>query len=85
MYTKKINNAVLSKQEFKNFYFKNNYNENVFKSDVSLDLNYNSNKNTSLIAQIFEEHWYNLSSKMKESIIKIKPNALKLLIVIIKI
>ena len=77
MCTKIINNVVLSKQEFKDFYLKNNYNENMFKSDGSLDLNYNSNKNTGLIAQIFEEHWDNLSPKMKESIIKIKPNALK--------
>ena len=77
MCTKKINTVVLTKQQFVEFYLNNNYNENMFNEDGNLNLNYNSNKNTGLIAQIFEDHWNNIPSNVKESIIKIKPNAEK--------
>ena len=58
MCVKTINNLELSLNEFKEFYLKNNYNENMFKSDGSLNPDYNSNKKTGLIAKIFEDHWY---------------------------
>ena len=72
---KVINNLNLSLDDFKKLYLNNNYNENMFKSDGSINPNYNSKKNTGLIAQIFEDHWDKLPSNIKNSILKYKPNA----------
>lgn len=77
MCVKTINNLKLSLNEFKEFYLKNNYDENMFKSDGSINPNYNSKKNTGLIAKIFEDHWDNIPSDIKKSIYKYKPNAEK--------
>lgn len=71
----KINHLGLSIDEFKNYYLKNNYNENMFNKDGSINLNYNSRKKTGLIAQIFEDHWFSLPNDIKQSILKYKPNA----------
>ena len=70
-----INNLVLSINDFKDIYLNNNYNENMFKSDGSINPNYNSNKNTGLIAKIFQDHWDNIPPNIKDSIFKYKPNA----------
>ena len=75
MCSKTINNLELTINDFKDFYLENNYNENMFKSDGSINPNYNSNKKTGLIAKIFEEHWNNLPVSIKNSILKYKPNA----------
>lgn len=77
MCNKTINNLGLSVNEFKDFYLNNSYNENMFKSDGSINPKYNSKKNTGLIAIIFEDHWDNLPTEIKNSIIKYKPNAEK--------
>ena len=77
MCVKTINNLKLTLDEFKDFYLNHNYNENMFKSDGSINPEYNSKKNTGLIAKIFEQHWYNLPSDIKNSILKYKPNANK--------
>lgn len=75
MYTKTINNLKLSLDEFKEFYLRNNYNENMFNSNGSINPKYNSKKNTGLIAKIFEDHWDNIPSDIKNYIYKYKPNA----------
>lgn len=73
---KKTNdNLILSLDEFKDFYLQNNYNENMFNPDGSINPNYNSKKNTGLIAKIFDDHWDNIPSNIKQSIYKYKPNA----------
>ena len=74
---KTIDNLGLSVNEFKDFYLNNCYNENMFKSDGSINPKYNSKKNTGLIAIIFEDHWNDLPAEIKNSIIKYKPNAEK--------
>lgn len=71
---KEVENLVLSIDEFKDFYLNNDYDENMFKEDGSINPNYNSKKNTGLIAQIFEDHWDNLSNDFKDSIRKYKSN-----------
>ena len=48
MCSKTINNLELTINEFKDFYLENNYNENMFKSDGSINPNYNSNKKKGL-------------------------------------
>ena len=75
MCNKIINNLELDINEFKEFYLKNNYNENMFKSDGSINPEYNSKKNTGLIAKIFEDHQDNIPADIKASILKYKPNA----------
>lgn len=77
MCNKTIDNLRLSVNEFKDFYLNNSYNENMFKPDGSINPKYNSKKNTGLIAIIFEDHWDNLPTEIKNSIIKYKPNAEK--------
>lgn len=77
MHTKIINNLNLSVDVLKEFYLKNEYNENMFNKDRSINPNYNSKKNTGIIAKIFEDHWDNLSSDIKETIYKYRPNAEK--------
>lgn len=44
MCVKNINNLELSLNEFKEFYLENNYDENMFKSDGSINPEYNSKK-----------------------------------------
>ena len=44
-------------KEFKNYYLDHNYNENMFKEDGSINLDYNSYKKTGTIATTFEDHW----------------------------
>ena len=61
--------------DFKFLYLSNNYNENMFKSDGSLNSNYNSFKKTGDIAQIFEDHWDSVYAKHKDTIDKYRPNA----------
>ena len=75
MCTKQVDNLFLSIEVFKEFYLKNNYNENMFKADGSINPNYNSKKNTGIIAKIFEDHWNNIPSNIKQSIHKYKTNA----------
>ena len=70
-----IANPVLSLDEFKNSFLSNNYDENMFNDDGSLNPNYNSKKKTGIIAQIFNDHWNNLPSNIKHNILNIKPNA----------
>lgn len=70
-----INNPKLSIDEFKNCFLKNSYNENMFKLDGSINPNYNSNKKTGLIAQIFDDYWHLIPTNEKNIILKFKPNA----------
>ena len=49
-----------------NYYLNNNYNDNMFKLDGSLNPNYNSSKKTGTFAQIFEEHWNNIPFDVKQ-------------------
>ena len=60
---------------FKNYYLTHNYNENMFKSDGSINPNYNSSKKTGIIAQIFEDHWDNYYLNNKDMVDKYRPNA----------
>ena len=77
MTTKMINNLRLSLDEFKEHYLKNNYNENMFKSDGSINPKYNSSKKTGMLAQIFEDHWDYVYQKHKDGIDRNRPNAPK--------
>ncbi len=61
--------------EFKSAFLENNYDENMFQSDGSLNPNYNSFKKTGLIAQIFEDHWDFVYSKHQDVVDKYRPNA----------
>ena len=72
---KVIDKAVLSLSDFKDGYLRNSYNENMFNSDGNINPNYNSKKKTGLIAQILEDHYYNLPESIKQNILKYKPNA----------
>ena len=51
-----VKNLELTINKFKEFYLNNSYDENMFKKDGSINPDYNSNKKTGLIAQIFEDH-----------------------------
>ena len=62
---------------FKNYCLSNTYDENMFKSNGSINPKYNSYKRTGLIAQIFEDHWESVYSKHSDVIDKYKPNATK--------
>ncbi len=70
-----IDHASLSIEDFKNGYLRNNYNENMFNSDGSLNGEYNSRKKTGIISQIFEDHWNNIPPHDKQNILKFRPNA----------
>ena len=72
---KVIDKAVLSLNDFKDGYLRNSYNENMFDDDGNINPNYNSKKKTGLIAQILEDHYYNLPENIKQNIIKYKTNA----------
>lgn len=71
----KIKNIRNSIDDFKDYYLNNNYDENMFNKDGSINPNYNSKKKTGLISQIFDDHWDNFPDNIKNSIIKYKPNA----------
>ena len=68
-----IEKPVLSLDEFKSYFLSNNYDENMFNNDGSLNPNYNSKKKTGIIAQIFNDHWNNLPSYIKHNILKSVP------------
>lgn len=51
------------------------YNENMFKSDGSLNKNYNSFKKTGTIAEILEDHWKKTYQDNKKIIDFYRPNA----------
>ena len=53
---------------FKEVYLENNYDDNMFKADGTINQNYNSFKKTGVIAQIFEEHWDEVYSENKTNI-----------------
>lgn len=72
---KHIDHVSVSINDFKNYYLKNNYNDSMFKSDGSINPEYNSYKKTGLIAKIFEDHWNKIYSKYKKFINKYRPNA----------
>lgn len=65
----------LSIADFKEYYLRNDYNENMFKSDGSLNPNYNSFKKTGTIAQIFEDWWDYTYQTYQEQIERCRPNA----------
>ena len=76
-----MNNIVNDKKicvsldQFKNYFLTHNYNENMFNYDGSINPNYNSNKKTGIIAQIFEDHFDTFYAKNKCIIDKLRPNA----------
>lgn len=70
-----IEKPVLTIDQFKNSFLNNNYDENMFNEDGSLNPKYNSNKKTGDIALILEDHWDDIPIETKQSILKIKPNA----------
>lgn len=56
-----ISRVCVGINEFKDYYLNNNYNDNMFRLDGSLNPNYNCSKRTGTIAQIFEDHWNDIS------------------------
>lgn len=73
--THSVSHVCVGINEFKDYFLDNNYNDNMFKLDGSLNPNYNSSKKTGTIAQIFEEHWNNIPFDEKQEILKYRPNA----------
>ncbi len=71
------NNINIPLSVFAREFLKNCYDENMFKSDGSLNPKYNSFKKTGIIASIFEEHWDSVYEDNKELIDKYRPNANK--------
>ena len=69
------NKDYVSLEVFKELYLPNSYDENMFRSDGSLNPDYNSFKKTGTIAQILEDHWDFVYSKNKETIDYYRPNA----------
>ena len=65
-----ISHVCVGINEFKDYYLNNNYNDNMFKPDGTLNSNYNSFKKTGTIAQIFEDHWNNIPYNEKQIILK---------------
>ncbi len=65
----------MSLKTFKEVFLNNEYNENMFKSDGSLNPKYNSFKKTGTIAKIFEDHWASFYQNNKDLIDKYRPNA----------
>lgn len=70
-----ISHVCVGINEFKDYFLDNNYNDNMFNIDGTLNKNYNSSKKTGTIAQIFEEHWNNIPFNEKQQILKYRPNA----------
>ena len=52
-----MNKTIVFLDTFKDCFLPNNYNENRFNEDGSINNKYNSFKKTSIISQIFEDHW----------------------------
>lgn len=73
----KIRNDILEMNinEFKDYYLNNNYNENMFNKDGSLNHNYNSFKKTGLIAKVLEDNWDKCYHSHKLNIDLKRPNA----------
>ena len=69
------NKLTIPLNVFREEYLKNNYNENMFKSDGNINPKYNSFKKTGIIASIFEDHWDNVYSVNKDLIDTYRPNA----------
>ena len=67
--------CVVSIEKFKMLYLQNNYNENMFNADGSINHHYNSFKKTGLIAKICEDHWDKVYNKHHEQIDRCRPNA----------
>ena len=65
----------ISEDEFVNYFLNNNYDDNLFNSDGSLNKNHNSFKKTGLIASIFEDWWNIVYEENKSLIDKYRPNA----------
>ena len=63
--------------EFKEYYLDNNYNENMFNEDGSINPKYNSYKKTGVLALIFEDHWDHVYEIHKDGIDRNRPNAPK--------
>lgn len=70
-----IEKPILTIEQFKSSFLSNNYDENMFKEDGTLNPKYNSKKKTGIIANIFEDHWDNIPTEAKQNIFIIKPNA----------
>ena len=70
-----IGKPCVSLEVFKNYYLNHSYNENMFKSDGSINLNHNSSKKTGIIAQIFEDHWEDYYIKNRNVVDRYRPNA----------
>ena len=64
-------------ETLKNYFLNHSYNENMFKSDGTINPDYNSNKKTGIIAKIFEDHWDNYYKENKSIVDKFRPNANK--------
>ncbi len=69
--------SSLSIEKFKKYYSDNNYSENMFNSDGSINPEYNSFKKTGTLAKIFEDHWADVYEKHKVGIDRYRPNAPK--------
>lgn len=72
---KKDLNLCVDEKEFISFFLNNSYDENMFKSDGSLNKNHNSFKKTGIIAQILEENWDRCYSEHKDEVDKYRSNA----------
>ncbi|MBR3571294.1 MAG: transposase, partial [Mycoplasmataceae bacterium] len=70
-----ISRVCVGINEFKDYYLNHNYSDNMFNIDGTLNKNYNSSKKTGTIAQIFEDHWNNITFDEKQEILKYRPNA----------
>lgn len=63
--------------EFKNYYLNNNYNQNMFNEDGSINPEYNSLKKTGALAKIFEDYWKEFYKLHKDGVDRNRPNAHK--------
>lgn len=72
-----MNKTLVSLNTFKDCFIPNNYNENMFNEDGTINNKYNSFKKTGIISQIFEDHWDSVYAENKNIIDKFRPNASK--------
>ena len=72
-----MNKTLVSLNTFKDCFLPNNYNENMFNEDGTINNKYNSFKKTGIIPQIFEDHWDFVYAENKNVIDKFRPNASK--------
>jgi len=70
-----VDNICLTKDQFVNYYLNHNYNENMFNSDGSLNLKYNSQKKACIISKIAEDWWDTFKKQNYEMLIKFRPNS----------